>query len=576
MNDLIRNDTLNFWREEGSHLIPQNYQIFKDFLDKASYFLQRNKYDTAAAYCQIAAFHAQLNHCGFFVSSELENILLTIGQKAISPQTYIHKKTSPSKKARKILHVGTKFFGIGGSPKIMLRWIQEDRLNSHSIVYTQQPPNEISSVKQELGGLISSRRGKLYFVSEKPGGIVSRAKRLRECIAEAEADIVVLNLLEFDVVPTIAFADKTNLPPIVFTNVGDHWFWVGVKTSDIIANLRESGMRLSLKRRGIESKRNMLLPTILEPAERKLSRSQAKQQLGIDENSVMILSLARVAKYRTINDLSFADAHVPLLQQHQQAILIVVGPGDGNEDWSAAIEKTNGRIKVLKQTPATSVFFQAADIYVDSYPFVSITSLLEAGSYGLPLVSRYPYSSNACEILGADMPGLTDNLIRVGDIEEYTKVLSRLVENEELRLSLGEATKSKIEKTHWGTNWQSTLNDIYSYAMTVPKVTYNPNTVARENTVDKVCLSEPDVFLPSINSVDTDSILHWQMNLIPFDERLRLWFRLIGKGGFRNNPLNLLLSEHSRNRYYKTRSQAVDFLNRKNLFSSSKLSAKKN
>ncbi|MBW4534572.1 MAG: hypothetical protein KME09_11620 [Pleurocapsa minor HA4230-MV1] len=552
MNNKLTNNTLNLWREEGSRLIPKNYEIFSNLLSQASSLLKSHKYDAAAAYCQIASFHAQLNHCGFFVSPEIEQILLTIGQKVIPKNFDPHKTTVVPGKLRKILHVATNVTMIGGIPQLIRRWIQQDNLSSHSLALTKQAPQNVS---KELVDLVLSSQGNIYVLNEGIGGFTYRAKKLFQY--SRIADIVVIHTLEHDVIPMIAFANKEQSPPIIYVNHGDHWFWLGAGISDIVVNLRESGMRLSLKRRGIEEQRNLLLPTILEPSLRKLSRLEAKRQLGIDENAVMLFSIARVAKYRTINGLSFADAHVPLLKKYKQAILVVIGPGDGEEDWSLAIEQTQRRIKVLRQTKATDIFFQAADIYVDSYPFVSITSLLEAGSYSLPLVSRYPYSSDACEILGADMPGLDGNLIRVQNIDEYTAVLSGLVEDEKFRLALGNATKSKIEENHWGNNWQSSLNEIYAYATKIPRVT------KKLNLVNEMFLGEPDIFLPSINSTEINNIFHWQMSLMPFDERLRLWSCLVQNNGFRNNPFNLLLSDWLHWRYYLFRDRILSFLFRR-------------
>ena len=140
--------------------------------------------------------------------------------------------------------------------------------------------------------------------------------------------------------------------------------------------------------------RSYLLPTILERSERVFSRAAAKRQLGLPEDCVMLLSVARAKKYRTIDGTNFAEIDLPLLARYPQLLLVVVGPGKA-EDWSDAIRKSQHKLIVETELDDVSVYFQAADIYVDFFPFVSITSLLEAGSYGTPLVSRFPYSDDA-------------------------------------------------------------------------------------------------------------------------------------------------------------------------------------
>lgn len=536
----LANNTLSRWQEENSLLIPQNFGVFRNLVAEAREFANHGNYNAAAVYAEIAAFHAQFKHCGLFSSPELENILLKIGRQITQTTVTPTPEPSLSKRPKNILHVSTNISSpFGGIPRFIRRWIQQDTQRSHSLALTKQAPNEVPQILREL---VSNSHGKIFLLNETIGGFISRAKRLRKIAATA--DIVVLHIWEHDVIPIIAFANKELSPPIIYVNHGDHCFWLGAAVSDVVANLRESGMRLSQKRRGIEAERNMLLPTILEPSHRQLSRAQAKQQLGIDENSTLLLSIARAPKYRKTDGISFADAHVPLLKKHDRAILVVIGPG-GSEDWSTAIQQTQGRIIALGHTEDTAVYYQAADIYVDSYPFVSITSLLEAGSYGVPLVSRYPYSSDACEILGADMPGLTGNLIRVHDLEEYTTVLSRLVADEELRLSLGEATRRRIVEVHMGSNWQHNLEEVYTRAATLPRVKVT------SSAMDQMFITEPDVFWIRDHSwnCELDDMIQPRLPIMPFEQRLYHWMRLAKKHGWQNQ-ISLLLPEWFRLRYY--------------------------
>jgi glycosyltransferase involved in cell wall biosynthesis len=542
MSIQITENILNLWREEGRNFIPQNFAMFNSLLTEAKNLVQQGQYDAAAVYGQIAANYAQLNHCGFFTNPELENLLLIIGKTAIQAN-HSQKKKLVSTKPTKILHVSTNISSIGGISRLMGRWIKQDQERSHSVALTRQVAENIP---QNLKDAVSESQGQIYLLNEQIGGIITRAKRLREYAADA--DLVVLHTWEHDVVPTIAFAEREQSPPIIYVNNGDHWFWVGASICDILVNLRESGQVLSRQRRGIESQRNLVLPTILEPISRKLSRLEAKQQLGLDPNSILLLSIARSVKYKTVGEVNFAEAHLSLLKKYPNAILIVIGAGDSEEDWSEAIALTQGRIRVLGETKDTATFYQAADIYVDSFPFVSITSLLEAGSYGVPLVSRYPYDSDNCGVLGSDMPGLADNLIRVRDIEEYTQVLAELFEDETFRLSLGETTRSKIAANHWGENWQQILESVYHQAVTVTRQTIIPDGVT------EMSLGEPDVFLPSVNHTEIYTVIHWHLSLMPLRQRLILWLSLVKQYGYQQNPLNSLLPQKLRSHYYSWRS----------------------
>lgn len=526
------NNTFSLWREQGSLIIKENFEVFRNLVAQAKDFAQCGNYDAAVVYAEIAASYATYNHCGLFASPELEQLLFTIGQTVIKGSSYPNQSMSAHKVPKKILHVSAYAHGIGGLSRMIWRWIQQDKERSHSVVLTRQAL--AGEIPKTLKDAVSNSHGKIYVLDQTIGSVISWAKKLRQIAASA--DMVVLHMPNHDVIPIIAFANKEQSPPIIYLNHSDHWFWLGVSISDVVADMRYSGMRLSQQRRGVEIDRNALLPIILSPIERQLSRTQAKQQLGLSEDAILLLSIARSCKYKTIDGISFADAHVRLLQQYDKAVLIVIGPGN-SEDWSAAIKQTQGRIKVLPQTENTAVFYQAADIYVDSFPVISNTSLLEAGSYGVPLVSRYPYSDN-CGILGADTPGLTGNLIRVQDLEEYTKVLSRLVEDEEFRLFLGEKTRKKIIETHWGNNWQPYLEDLYLRAYTVPRINISLPQM------DQIFIGEPDVFFPEIfhhEKIESDLIIQANLRLMPITQRLQIWRRFAKKHG--SFPTGLLLPE---------------------------------
>lgn len=535
----IANNTLSLWQEEGKHLIQQNFEGFHSLVTQARDYLQRGNYEAAAVYADIAALYAICKHSGLFVSPELEEILLTIGRKAIRQNVVITQGNSLPKSPKNILHIATYAANIGGHSRMLWRWIQEDKERSHSVVLTQQAPREIPKI---LIDAVRESKGKIYVLNKSIGSILSWAKQLRQYAASA--DIVVLHTLCDDVIPTIAFANKEQSPPIIFVNNADTYLWVGASIIDVVANLRESGMRLSQERRGIEPPRNALLPIILNPITRTLSRTEAKRQLGLAEDSILLLSIARATKYKTIDNVNFADAHISLLEKYQQVILIVIGPGN-SEDWSAAIQRTHGRIKIFGEREDTNLFYQAADIYVDSFPMTSITSMLEAGSYGTPLVSRH-YFSPESDVLGGDAPGLTDNLIYVRDLQEYTIVLSKLVEDQEFRLSLGETTRRKIIETHTGKGWQQFLEDLYLRAITLPRLHIT------HFQKDKISLQEPDILIPYYypenKHIDTDGMIQGRIRLMPLVERFQNLVRLNKKYGL--GRFSLLLPEWFYLRYY--------------------------
>lgn len=519
--------------DESRSEIQRSYAEFRNILMHAQKFAKHGKHNMAAIYAELAALYAQHHHGGLFASPELERILLDIGRTIVPIGTPRRAGSSRPREPKKILHVATVVGSVGGLSRMIWRWIEQDAERCHSLALTRQVR---ADVPRFLKNAVKTSGGKLFRLNETVGSVVSWAKRLRSIAADA--DLVVLHTHNQDVTPIIAFANQDLSPPVMRVDHADHLFWLGVGIADIAVSLRQSGMRLAEQRRGIATERNVLLPIIVDPARRVLSRAEAKRKLGISEDSIMLLSVARGVKYRNFGGVSYADAHVPALQHNENAILVVIGAGT-RDDWSAAVRLTNGRIIAHAEVEDAAIYREAADIYVDSFPFVSNTSLLEAGSYALPLVSYFPHSA-ASAILGADTPGLTGNLIRPPTLEAYTAVLSRLIDDEQYRLSVGEATKLTITETNMAHHWQSRLNEIYELAAVVPKVRI-PSTV-----MDKALFGEPDIFISDIygGTYPFSYLVRFQLRIMPTFDRLKHYLSLLRSEEIRQfggiEPLHLL------------------------------------
>jgi glycosyltransferase involved in cell wall biosynthesis len=509
-----REDTIELWRTQGQRRLRDNADRFSYLLKIAKDRFEKGRYASAAIFAESAALAAAIGHAGFFASSELERLLVDIGKRAIRRPSLSRRHFS--RKLRNVLHVATGLAAVGGHTRMIWNWIQEDQDRVHSLAITRHQYPWIH-VPDGLRSVVAATGGRIYPIKEVAGGLIRRAKWLRALACSA--DLVVLHVSPSDCVPTIAFADKDACPPVALLNHADHCFWVGVATSDFIINLRSSGMNLCSSRRAIEATRSVLLPTVISRNERVLSRADAKSKLGLERNSILLLSVARSIKYRDFDGATFLDAHIPILEKYDSVHLWIIGSGIP-PTWSTTVAGARGRIVALDERADTTTFYHAADIYVDSFPFVSNTSLLEAGSYGIPLVTRFPFS-RASEILGADMPGLEENLLRASNTEEYQRIISCLVENEKLRTRIGDATKRSVRLTHQGHCWKNSLSKLYELAEQTSAKIYQCDGNTHGNS------TEPDILMPSIYGldVDLDWIIERELRVMPLGQRLFYWCR---------------------------------------------------
>ena len=280
------------WRREGRALVEAHATDFQCLMRRLESLIAEGRYTQAVATAQIAANYATFWHGGLFASASLERALKTIGECATPSEGYAPRPVDPSR-PMKVLHVATQVAVVSGHARMIRRWIKHDQSNVHSLILTRQ----IDRVPPELQRAVESAGGCLEQLNRKAGSVLAWARRLQRAISRS--DMVVLHVHNMDVIPFIALGGMKRRPPVIFLNHSDHLFWLGAGFADMVVNTRVSGHRLSVARRGIEERRNALLPLCLEPMARSSSREAAKAALGFPADSVIILTIARSVKYRS-------------------------------------------------------------------------------------------------------------------------------------------------------------------------------------------------------------------------------------------------------------------------------------
>lgn len=516
--------------------IQANFARFDADVRLAEAAFARGALETAAFYAATAATVATHKHCGIYASPRLEHLLHEIGARVADPggARYAFKPNPPFKK---VLHVGTELAAVGGLTRMISRWITADAERTNSLVLTSHR----GEVPQHLCDSVAKSGGRILRLNQKVGSQLDWVRELRRLAREH--DLVVLHIHCEDVIPLIAFAPALTLPPVLFLNHADHIFWLGPSVGHVVINLRDAATDISIGRRGVEPNRNYLLPTIVDPTVRTRSRQEAKAALGVSPDEVLLVSVARGAKYRSMNGVSFADMHVGVLEKHPNARLIVVGSGEP-DDWKAAKAKVGGRITGMPEMPDPRIYFEAADIYVDSFPFVSSTSMMEAGGYGSPLLTLFTYPSEA-RIFGINHVGLVGTALQATSLAQYSEMLERLITDLPFRKAAGEAAREAVESTHAPPGWLKYLEEAYAVARDLPAQDYLHAPVNPD--LEHPHFGPPDSLHEDIFGYDysVPEIKKVYMGALPLGQRLAMWARMRQAGEIRGaaESLRLLMPE---------------------------------
>jgi hypothetical protein len=500
----------------GADRLDAHLADFDGLVGTARRRFDAGRWDAAAAWCQIAGMQAWMNPTGLFGSDAVEELLVHLGRRL--PAVAARRRAEAP---QTVLHVATQAYQTGGSTQEIACWIDQDPGRRHRVCVTRQGGGEIpAKIVDRL-----ATRSDLIRLDTRPRGMLARALALRE--AAADADVVVLHVHPYDVLPAIAFAGPSDPPPVVYVDHADHVFWLGRAAARVLLSMRASGRALAISRRGIEPERCFTMPRPLAPAQRTVERVEAKRRLGLQPDGVLVVTAADGTKYRPVGEPAFLDLVVPVVQQRPEVTFRAAGPAPEGA-WAAAAAATDGRLQALGRLPTTALLQQAADVYVDSFPFSSLTSLLEAGRFGTPAVTFRGHPED-CAVLGADTPGLDEQLLRPTSADDYRRDLLRLIDEPQWRAELGERTRRAIVATHTGAGWQAAVDELYERAARLGSA---PAPAAAERRTDRLDVLVDLVMEQTGFSQGAPGALRANLGLLPARERISAW-RAVARAGRR-------------------------------------------
>lgn len=498
---------------------------FADFdkaVRKAEALHKRGRLEQASVYAGFASLLAASPHAGFYASPRLERLLVDIGRRTAKPTTFRREQGKP---IRHVLHVVSEMLPVGGLTNMLTRWIGEDSGRTHSIAAIHHR-GDLPPATREA---VAKAGGKIHRINRTRGFQIAWAEELRQLARQHDA--VMLHIYGQDPVAIMAFAEPDKLPPVMYLNHGDHLFWLGASISDVVINLRDEAQTLSITRRTIEPRRNVMVPTMVSPAVRTRSREDAKRELGIAPDTILLLSAARGMKYRTVNGVTFAAPHVELLKKYPKAQLLVLGAGE-RPDWQKDCAAVEGRIQPLPETSDTRVYFEAADIYVDSFPFVSSTSMMEAAGLEIPLVSRF-YGERDSRIFAINHPGIDKPTLHGATEQEYVDHIERLILGPALRAAKGAEARESVLHYHTPPSWLTFIERAYSLAEQLPPT--DPSKHFAANDTEVFSHGEPDRSMYEVFGFSRETpvrMLRWYLGLMPLGERLKAWLIIQHAGAF--------------------------------------------
>lgn len=158
----------------------------------------------------------------------------------------------------------------------------------------------------------------------------------------------------------------------------------------------------------------------------KLNLDQLKRQLGIEENDKILLSLGRVAKEKSIDNM--LKAMPQIISKREDIKLLIVGAGPELKNLKKLADELNINSHVIftGEVPRDNVssYYKLGDLFVNcSTSETQGLTLFEAMSIGLPVVTKYDY--NLDDFIKND-----ENAIVYKDNEDLPKVIIQSIDKD--------------------------------------------------------------------------------------------------------------------------------------------------
>lgn len=414
------------------------------YLDMEKAFIARPAHGAARRLVKFAAN----NYTSYYYSEPVEKYFLNKAKRRLRP--------APAQPVvpKSVLHVMTAAFLTGGHTRIVERWIDSapDDEEHCVVLIRQRHKNEIP---QRLKDVVENKHGALHlFPYWLPK--LWKAQKLKNLAAGF--DIIVLHQNMTDPVPLMAFGTPDFQRPVILFNHAGHRFWLGRNATDLVIDIIEEQQSITLQKRGIVNSRLVELPYDRKhDASEEHDRSSLRRAIGLDLESSVIVSMASAYKYTPVLEFDFPRMLGDIMQTDRriQAMIIGVEPG-ARLGWDGLEKKFGGRIRLLGVIPYEQVgnYLRAADLYIDSFPYNSFTSMLDAVLVGkLPILSlRTPVGTlGFIRHTHGDIPSIGDmvtNAVRLLADKEAAGELYRSISEKAGRMTDASRFQAEIQKAY--------------------------------------------------------------------------------------------------------------------------------
>jgi len=505
-------------RTEAEESLKRNNRLYTALVEIVQSYYKRGDYEKTLEWITLAAMFAWEHHPGKFTDGAIENIALEIGRKMKDlPEseysTLLPAISTPDTNRKKVLHVASTVYNVGGHTRLIRNWIKSFPEFQHSFLLTNQASEAIPDF---LPQAVNESGGSVFELPKTD--LLTKAKMLRRA-SQSGFDYVLLHHHANDLTPTVAFAVE-NCLPVAVINHADHIFWLGASVADLVVDFCARGARISRERRFAAE--TTVVPYLADLRAPQISRAEARRLLGIGENETILITIGSPHKYFPNERHNFFSTAKKILERNPNARLFLVGPSE----HQAPPPDLHSRMMFLGLIDDATPYQIAADIYLDGFPLGGGLASLETtlfGAYPVFAYNQLPMSSSRRLL---EFEEAVENLRSEA---EYIDLVGEMIQNDELRREKTARLVARIQFLHGE-------EKLRQYA----RETFGRLDEMRHAPAAKPCpetlFTDEDIWLPAVNydsaQPDVPLLLYTAWKVMPrldFSDYLKLFFASVRK-----------------------------------------------
>jgi glycosyltransferase involved in cell wall biosynthesis len=206
-----------------------------------------------------------------------------------------------------------------------------------------------------------------------------------------------------------------------------------------------------------------VIPNAAEPGVATASRAEMRHDLGISEDRLVLLVMARLEKRKGHAYLLDALAQLPDHMRERTMLLVAgVGPESDALEAQCAAMHLSDRVRFLGQRSDRWSLYEAADIVVlpsishEDMPIV----ILDAMAAGRPVVA-----SRVAGIPEQVVEGVTGRLVPPGDSAALADALAAILEDPRRRAAMGNAARRRYESRYTPQRFVDAYRRLYVFLL---------------------------------------------------------------------------------------------------------------